>query len=111
MQEIIFRVQGSASEPYIVSFVKRANGNVSAYCTCPAGENAQSCKHRINILTGKSSGVVSDNQDAVMIVSSWLAGTDVEAAMLKLSKLEKEEERIKKELSSAKKELARAMRD
>ena len=39
------------------------------------------CKHRFGILVGKAAGIVSDNTDQVDLVSSWLSGSDVEAAM------------------------------
>ncbi len=111
MQEIRFKVQGSASEPYEVVFVKRSEKNLSAYCSCPAGENGQYCKHRFNILAGITKGIVSRNEADVKTVQSWLPGTDVEAAIAKMRELEKEAERIKKALSSAKKGIAKSMRD
>jgi hypothetical protein len=111
MQEISFEVQGSAAEPYIVVFVKRSDNNLSAYCSCPAGENGQYCKHRFNILDGITKGIVSTNLDDVKIVQSWLPGTDVEKTLIKMRELEREAEKIKKELSVAKKEVAKAMRD
>lgn len=111
MREIKFEVQGSASEPYEVDFVRRGDGNLSAYCSCPAGENGQYCKHRINILAGNVEGIVSPNQEAVKVVASWLPGTDLEAALKRVLALEIEEARLKRELSVAKKELAKSMRD
>lgn len=111
MQEILFEVQGSAIEPYGVVFVKRTDNNLSAFCSCPAGENGQYCKHRFNILEGLSKGIVSNNLNDVKIVQSWLSGTDVEKALIKMRELEAEAERIKKALSAAKMEFARAMRD
>lgn len=103
-----FLVQGSAPEPYKVTF-RKVGGNLSAYCTCPAGENGMYCKHRFSILEGSIKGIVSGNEADVEIVASWLAGTDVEVAMKAVKDLEKEEERIKKQLSAAKKALARTM--
>lgn len=111
MEELTFEVQGSAKEPYGVVFVRRSPTNLSAYCSCPAGENGQYCKHRFAILDGIQKSIVSSNADEVKIVQSWLSGTDVERALLKMRSLEKEAAKIKKELSSAKKDLARAMRD
>ena len=111
MQEISFEVQGSGSEPYVVIFVKRSDTNLSAYCSCPAGGRGQYCKHPCTILDGVTEGIVSDNLDAVKIVQSWLAGTDVEKVLIKLRKLEAEAARLKKEVSAAKKEVARAMSD
>ncbi|HUX79030.1 MAG TPA: SWIM zinc finger family protein [Alphaproteobacteria bacterium] len=107
MEESCFIVQGSAEEPYRVTFRKKGN-NLSAYCTCPAGDNGQYCKHRINILCGIRQGIVSDNEANVQVVMSWLPGTDLEAALLSVLDAEKQCEKAKIELSAAKKRLARA---
>lgn len=111
MEEIKFKVQGSASEPYLVVFVKNSDTNLSAYCSCPAGANGQYCKHRFAILDGITKGIVSDNKEQVKIVQTWLKGTDVESALNSMRKLEAELDKAKKALSVAKKELAKAMRD
>ena len=110
MEEICFLVQGSAEEPYRVTFRKSGN-NLSAYCTCPAGENGQYCKHRINILCGIAHGIVSENKAKVQVVTLWLQGTNVEVALNAVIDAEKKYERAKLELSTAKKRLARAFRD
>lgn len=110
MREICFLVQGSAPEPYEVLFVRRSEHNLSAYCSCPAGENGQYCKHRFDILAGITKGIVSENESDVNTVQSWLPGTDLEAAIEKMHVLEKEMEEIKKALSSAKKDVTKAMR-
>jgi hypothetical protein len=110
MEEIRFLVQGSAKEPYRVTFRKNGN-NLSAYCTCPAGENGQYCKHRINILSGITHGIVSGNEPTVQVITSWLQGTDVEVALSGFIEAEKQYERAKLELSAAKKRLAKAFRD
>lgn len=110
MENIFFLVQGSAEKPYKVTFKKNDN-NLSAYCTCPAGENGQYCKHRFRILDGCNEGIVSGNKDEVMIVKSWLRGTDVEAALMGVIDAQKQCEKAKIELSAAKKQLARAFRD
>jgi hypothetical protein len=110
MDELRFLVQGSAEVPYRVTFQKNAN-NLSAYCTCPAGENGQYCKHRFNILGGITEGVVSGNIQDVKVVESWLPGTDVETALNEVMDAEEQFERAKRELSAAKKRLAVAFRD
>jgi len=110
MEEISFLVQGSAEEPYRVTFRKSGN-NLSAYCTCPAGENGQYCKHRINILCGITHGIVSCNEAEVHLVTSWVPNTDVEVALSAFIDAERQYERAKLEFSSAKKRLARAFRD
>jgi uncharacterized Zn finger protein len=110
MEDICFLVQGSAEEPYKVTFKKNGN-NILAYCTCPAGENGQFCKHRFRILDGRDDGIVSDNKDEVMIVKSWLRGTDGEAALHEVVEKERVFEKVKQDLSAAKKKLARIMKD
>jgi uncharacterized Zn finger protein len=111
MEEVLFEVQGSAVEPYCVVFVKRSKSNLSAYCSCPAGENGQYCKHRFSILDGLTKNIVSDNHDQVKLVQSWLLGTDVESALIQMRELETKAAQIKKELSASKKTVAKAMRD
>jgi uncharacterized Zn finger protein len=110
-QEISFEVQGSAATPYSVTFEKHSETNLSAYCSCPAGVNGQYCKHRFNILNGDTKGIVSTNIDDVKIVQSWLPGTDVAKALLKVRELEAEADKINKALAAAKKEVAKVMRD
>ncbi len=110
MNIIKFLVQGSASEPYKVTFQKKDN-NLSAFCTCPAGDNGQYCKHRFSILGGFNDGIVSGNIADVQIVASWLPGTDVETALNTVMDAEEKSEHAKRELSEAKKRLAKAFRD
>jgi hypothetical protein len=111
MEEVLFEVQGSAAQPYGVIFVKRSESNLSVYCSCPAGENGQYCKHRFSILDGHTKNIVSDNHDQVKLVQSWLSGTDVESALIQMRELEIKAAQIKKELSASKKAVAKAMRD
>jgi uncharacterized Zn finger protein len=108
MDQVEFFVQGSAPEPYRVTFIHKGSA-LSAYCTCPAGENGQYCKHRVGILQGNTQGIVSDNISEASVVSSWLPGTDLEAAMNEVKRLEAEAETLKKRLLVAKKALAKVM--
>lgn len=106
-----FLVQGSAAEPYRITVKRRDAGKISAYCTCPAGENGMVCKHRVRIFRGSTEDVVSQNQADVKTVADWLAGSDVERALQTVDELEKEAEKIKKAISAAKKVLSRALLD
>lgn len=111
VDSITFLVQGSASEPYRVLFRRRNSANLSAYCTCPAGENGMYCKHRIRILQGMRDGIVSENIKEVEKVVEWLVATDVQEALKTVCALEIEADRIKKALSAAKHALARCFLD
>jgi len=109
MDVIKFLVQGSASEPYHVTFTKTKT-NLNAFCTCPAGDNGQYCKHRFGILSGSTTSIVSNNQNEVPIIQSWLPGSDVEEALKEVGEAEHECYLAKKRLSLAKKKVAKAMR-
>ena len=109
MKELVFSVQGSAKEPYKVTFQKNGD-NLSAYCTCPAGNNGQFCKHRFNILGNFTVGIVSGNEHEVDTIASWLSGTDVEDALTELINSEEQFEIAKSKLASAKKRLANLFR-
>ena len=108
MNEITFRVEGSAKEPYEVLFIKDGD-SLTAICNCPAGQFSNVCKHRLAILDGRTRGIVSDNAGEVGIVVGWLAGTDVEAALAALRKLEGRENADASAVKSARRRLARAM--
>lgn len=109
MELIEFLVQGSASEPYKVTFEKTGS-HLGAFCTCPAGVNGQYCKHRAGIFGGEVTGIVSSNADQVAIVVAWLPGSDVEAALNDVVVAEAELERAKKAVASAKKKVAAVLR-
>lgn len=109
--EISFLVKGSAADPYIVEFIKRSEGNVSAYCSCAAGQNGMYCKHRFRIIKGDCAGIISDNSADVKTVQGWMPGTDIEKTLMQVELLEAEMDKLKKLLSSAKKDVAKAMRD
>ena len=108
MTEIVFLVRGTSREPYEVSFVREKNG-LSAFCTCPAGARGQYCKHRFEILKGDSRRIISGNKEDVEIVTWWLRGTEVEDAIRDVQVAEEAYNVAKRELSAAKRELARVM--
>lgn len=110
MDELVFHVQGSSPEAYVVRF--RKNGlNIRATCNCPAGVVGQYCKHRLRILEGSNESIISGNDADVSRVVSWLAGTDVQAAIRELRDAENRLELAKKETSQLKKKLAKALND
>ena len=106
--ELIFRVKGSSAEPYELTFIKDGD-SLTALCSCPAGEYGNVCKHRISILDGDSGAIVSDNVDGVQIITDWLRGTDVEAALAEFRDIEGSKDGPKSALVAARKKLARAM--
>ena len=108
MKEILFLVQGSSLEPYNVIF-QNDDSVLSATCTCQAGTMGQVCKHRLSILEGSASGIVSGNESEIATVISWLPGSKLALAMSSLAEAEAELEKAKKRVASSKKQLASAM--
>lgn len=107
--KVEFFVQGSAIEPYKVTF-QRTGQHLSAFCTCPAGINGQYCKHRFSILRGETEGIVGNNLSEVKTIVDLLVGTDIEDALIEMEQAEIEAERAKKILAAAKKKIATLMR-
>ncbi|MBU2678080.1 MAG: hypothetical protein KJP16_13465 [Gammaproteobacteria bacterium] len=108
MNELIFEVKGSSSDPYEVTFIKDGD-SLTALCTCPAGTYGNFCKHRISILDGDGEAIVSDNREQVSTIVEWLQGTDVAAALSEYREIENSEDAPKNAVAVAKRKLARAM--
>ena len=108
MEELVFLVQGSTTDPYEVTFIKDG-ASLTALCTCPAGTYGNFCKHRISILDGNTNAISSDNADQAVTVVGWLPGTDVEAALSEMREAEEIADPDKKVLNTEKRKLARAM--
>lgn len=108
LDELTFQVKGSSTEPYELTFIKDGD-SLTALCSCPAGNYGNFCKHRIAILDGSDAAIVSDNQDQVATVISWLQGTDVAAALTEFRAIEASKESSKSALMAAKRTLAKAM--
>lgn len=109
MDRMEFDVQGSAPLPYRVTIEKHGD-NLNIYCTCAAGDNGQSCKHKLRILSGNPEGVVAPDVVQLRLVVDWVSGTDVEVALTALAKAEEELEREKNARKKASLEFARALR-
>lgn len=106
LAEIIFNVKGSSPEPYEIRFIKDGD-SLTALCSCPAGQYGNFCKHRIAILDGVYTAIVSDNREQATMIADWLAGTDVEQALQEFRNSENTAD--KKAIAAAKRKLARAM--
>ena len=52
-------------------------------CDCPAGKYVNFCRHRLDLLEGKTGGIVSDNQQEIGQLKVWLVGTRLEKALEK----------------------------
>lgn len=64
------------------------------------------CKHRLSILDGDRSSVVSDNSEQVTEVSLWLQGSKVADAISEVVSLEAQKKQIEASIKRAKKLIA-----
>lgn len=103
-------VKGSGENEYVVEASKESD-KLFISCTCPAGVNGTYCKHRFALLDGDKRALLSGNGADVEKLGSWLVGSDVEAVILTVRKLESELAVFKRMLTREKKNLARAMGD
>jgi SWIM zinc finger len=109
MKEIQLKVQGSADDPYLVSFHLSEKGVlVGAECNCKAGSMGNQCKHRISVLQGKCGAVVAGS-DRIDEVRASLHGSAIEAALVTVRDVQARADKAKKELALAKKALAAAL--
>jgi uncharacterized Zn finger protein len=111
MKEISFSVQGSDPTPYEVTFLKESDSKVMVLCSCPAGMNSQYCKHRLAIIDGDTSAIVSDNVKQVAVIKTWLTGTPLEHIIAEYRETEARATAIKLQLSKVKRAMARIMQN
>jgi SWIM zinc finger len=108
VERVEFIVEGSQGDEYGVTF--EINGAAArASCTCPAGSNGQYCKHRLGLMDGDASPLLSDNNSDVARLPTLLRGTDLEAAHGRFSKAEAACAIAKYDFDAAKKALSRVM--
>ena len=73
-----FTVRGSEDDEYNVTFGRDAD-LFSATCTCVSGKMKRGfCKHRLDLMHGDISSLVSDNWDDLEKIPDLLAGTTAE---------------------------------
>ena len=109
-ESIVFDVRDRDLVECRVTFVKSAD-NLSAFCTCDLGQSERYCDHRLDILRGDTSHIISDNVTDAAAVAQWAVGTDVYSAMLEIEQWENRAREAEHKLKAARHRLAVAMRD
>ena len=77
--KLTFLIQGSAKEPYEVSFWRNGR-NLTTSCTCEAGKNGKSCKHRFALMDADLTNLISGNIKDVGCLQQMIMDTDVAEA-------------------------------
>jgi hypothetical protein len=108
MDSIEFLVQGS-ERPYEVVFKKMGKG-VLARCACAASRYGAICKHRLRILSGDDTDIISENTERLLTeVQDMISGTKVEKLLKEYLKAEAEMSKVKIIFDQKKKELTNAL--
>ena len=92
--------KSSSGNPYTVRFYLRED-SISAFCSCPAGDNRKLCKHVIRIMNGDDSILFDPTQKHLLArIVSHLENTDIPFLVSQLIKsqilLENAEKNVKK---------------
>jgi uncharacterized Zn finger protein len=109
MERLCFLVQGSEPEPYEVTFQRRDGSQITAICTCQAGQSGLYCKHRINLMDGVLTGITSGNESDLGMLVAWLPGSNLAGCLAEIDNAEKQRQMADGLLKKAKKKLADAM--
>ncbi|MDT8302621.1 MAG: SWIM zinc finger family protein [Sedimentisphaerales bacterium] len=102
-------VKSSSGNPYKVRFYLEQN-EISAFCSCPAGDNRKLCKHVKRIIAGDDSIIFDINQKNVLLkIGSHLERTSIPILLSELSESEIVLENAQKNLKKAKKALEKVV--
>jgi hypothetical protein len=107
MEQYTFEVKGS-SGLYKVTFTKK-DEQVLTSCTCQAGEHSLHCKHRLAIIAGDTSNVLSGNESQIELVAGLIKGTVLEEVLCQFEQAKKEFDLAERRLNKAKKVLTKAL--
>jgi len=85
--QIIFEVQGSAPDPYIIK-INFEPFTIS--CTCTAAENGLLCKHRLGILSGENPGIIKGDVSLLPKIKKMMDETVFSEMLAKYENTKKE---------------------
>ncbi|MCL2588862.1 MAG: SWIM zinc finger domain-containing protein [Oscillospiraceae bacterium] len=105
--EFTFYVQGSAAEPYELTF--NANDGFAASCSCPAGENRMLCKHILSLLEGDFSNVTIGEPADLSIAYELFSKSEVKSHYDEWQKYVVELATLQKMTADNKRKLARIL--
>ncbi|MBB5148618.1 SWIM zinc finger family protein [Ureibacillus thermosphaericus] len=104
-----FSIQGSSEEPYTLQF-SITEKSFKAECNCPAGLMGTLCKHIIWIIEGQiPSNLIDGDISKIVEISKAFHSSEVGDVYNHYKELEKEIEKLKKELKNRKKQVARLL--
>lgn len=107
--KIHFKV-ASSSGPDLYDVVAEASAQrLSMRCNCVAGSLAQTCKHRLSLLAGDVTAVVTVVNGRAEDLAAFRGDTPIGRRLAEIAALEAEQEAIKRRIKAAKKALGREL--
>lgn len=103
-----FVVRGSQGNEYQIT-LKKADNALVLNCTCAAALSGTWCKHRLALLAGDISALLSDNTQDMDSFKSLISGSIIEKRFTDICALEREKEAVDAKLKAAKKAIGREM--
>jgi uncharacterized Zn finger protein len=101
--------KSSSGEPYTVEIYLEEN-KISAFCSCPAGDNRMLCKHVRKIVAGDDSILYDKNQkNELEAIRNHLSKTEIPLFSSELEKFDSLLEETKRKVERAKKNLENAI--
>ncbi len=85
--------------------------NLSATCSCGKCSGEDFCVHCFDILAGDTRAVASSNSEDLDALRNWVRGSDIETAMIELSKAKTELRMAMEKTEACRRKLARRMMD
>jgi uncharacterized Zn finger protein len=110
MKKVEILAKSSSSDtPYTVEWHLEEN-KISAFCSCPAGDNRMLCKHVRKIIAGDNSILYDKNQKKEMeAIRHHLKDTEIPLLLSELEKNESVLEEAKRNVEGAKRNLSKVI--
>ena len=89
----------------------RAGDNLTLTCDCPTAFQGNICAHRLVLLAGDTSLLVSDNAGDIDELKTMVQGTDVDQCMREIAELDAQIRTLSTKLDDVKKNLADSLND
>ncbi len=109
MEPIVFRANSSSSREIYDVVVTMHGDQPRMSCTCEAGQNLRPCKHRLMLLAGDLSALVTIDRNSVNRLQTLFHGSSVLDAISEIRSLEKQADQTRTAISNAKKKLGKML--
>lgn len=105
-------ISSSRDDPYLVTFTKHDDGLLTIWCTCPAGQRGQLCKHKSAFALCDTSMLYDSSQtEDLERAIGWIQASDYPELLRELQEIEDKKVSTEKRLKAIKDKIAKCMSD